>query len=113
MNAMRARSSTLAVLAGASALLGCATPGSGGGPARVPVEPRCALHAVTLSDSPLPNARVPVGGIALVTERVDPRLGHGFEKFRGLRGPRGNSAAAPMRARPKSSLTAISRPCRA
>jgi hypothetical protein len=64
-------------------LTGCDT--TGGRTANIPVAPMCTIHAVTFNAS----SQVEV---ALVSERTNPNVSHGFTRFRGIGVPRGNSA---------------------
>lgn len=64
-------------------LAACAS--TGGGTPTVPVAPMCTIVAVDF----LINPKVDV---ALVAERTDPNVNHGFTHFRGMGGPRGNPA---------------------
>lgn len=68
---------------GVAFLAGCGT--TGGGTANVAVAPMCAIHAVTFNAS----SQVEV---ALVSERTNPNVNHGFTRFRAIAGPQGNSA---------------------
>ena len=68
---------------GAALLAGCGTPG--GGTANVPVAPMCTIDAVIFQL----NSKVDT---TLVSERTDPNVPHGFTRFRGIAGPRGNLA---------------------
>jgi hypothetical protein len=53
--------------------------------ATVAVEPRCTLLLVDTAVNPKTD-------VALVSERTDPSVEHGFTRFRALGGPRGNPA---------------------
>ena len=64
-------------------LAGCDT--TGGRTAAVPVAPMCTIHAVTFDASSQVES-------ALVSERTNPNVTHGFTRFRGIGGPKGNSA---------------------
>lgn len=51
----------------------------------VAVEPMCAILLVDFAINPKVD-------VALVAERTDPSVSHGFTRFRGIGGPKGNSA---------------------
>jgi hypothetical protein len=64
-------------------LAGCDT--TGRAIAGIAVAPMCTIHAVTF------NASSQVD-VALVSERTSENVNHGFTRFRGIGGPRGNAA---------------------
>lgn len=68
---------------GVAFLTACTT--TGGGTATVPVAPMCAILAVDFAVNPKVD-------VALVSERTDPNVNHGFTRFRGIGNPRGNPA---------------------
>jgi len=67
----------------AAFLTACAS--TGGGTATVPVAPMCTILAVDFAINPQVD-------VALVSERTDPAVNHGFTRFRGIANPRGNPA---------------------
>lgn len=64
-------------------LAACAS--TGGGTATVPVAPMCTILAVDFEINPKVD-------VALVSERTDPAVSHGFTRFRAIGTPRGNPA---------------------
>lgn len=64
-------------------LSACAS--TGGTTATVPVAPMCTVLAVDFESNPTVDS-------ALVSERTNPAVYHGFTHFRGIGGPRGNPA---------------------
>jgi hypothetical protein len=79
------RAATLAVtLCSAALVAGCA-PTPPGTPKPIALAPVCTIQAVFLNSNPTSSG-------VLVFERTDPSRDHGFRRFRGIAGPRGNSA---------------------
>ena len=67
------------------ALLTACTTTGGGTAANIPVNPMCTILLVDFAINPKVD-------VALVAERTDPAVSHGFTRFRGIGSPRGNSA---------------------
>ncbi|HKQ30547.1 MAG TPA: hypothetical protein VJS66_04605, partial [Burkholderiales bacterium] len=66
-------------------LAGCVPGGGRGTVTTVPVAPMCSILAVDFAVNPKVD-------VALVTDRTDTAVNHGFTRFRAIGGPRGNSA---------------------
>jgi len=85
--AVRQPSSVVLIIKGVAAssvllLAACASTGGGTSPT-VPVNPMCTILLVDFAINPKVD-------VALVAERTDAAVNHGFTRFRGIAGPRGN-----------------------
>ncbi|HZM46682.1 MAG TPA: hypothetical protein VFC14_17760 [Burkholderiales bacterium] len=69
----------------AAALVAACAPIPPGTPKPVAVAPMCTIQAVFFNSNPTSDG-------VLVSERTDTSRDHGFTRFRGIGGPRGNSA---------------------
>lgn len=69
----------------AAALVTACAPVPPGTSRPVAVAPMCTIQAVFFNSNPTSDG-------VLVSERTDPRTDHGFTRFRGIAGPRGNPA---------------------
>ena len=86
MNSRLPSSAVLSGIATACAVLvtSCTTPGGSTPPPTVAVAPMCSMLATVFEVNPKVD-------VALVSERTDPAVSHGFTRFRRLGGPIGNS----------------------
>jgi len=69
---------------GATFLAACGSTGGGGGTPTVAIEPMCTILMTHFSINPKVDS-------ALVADRTDPSVNHGFTRFRQISNPRGNS----------------------